>query len=163
MVTRRFAVVSAAESLPSQGPCLRVAVATQDSRMMNAHFGSARRFVVYEVSATERRRLQTVDFSEVSSESGEHTARSDDRNGEKIAALADVDVLVVQAIGGPVAARVIRARIHPIKVPQAQPIEQVIDQVQQLLQSPPPPWLRRLFQQRGTRSMDFLDDSDDEQ
>ena len=139
---------------------LRVALATRDGRTMSGHFGSAQRFVIFEVSANARRFLETISFEDVSDESGSHTTQGDDRNAAKIAALSDVDVLVVQAIGGPVAARVIRAQIHPVKFSEPEPIEDILRRLSTMLLDSPPPWLRKVMQQKQTRSMDFLDDDD---
>lgn len=139
---------------------VRVAIATRDGRAVNAHFGSAKRFVVYEVSATSSRFIESLTFESVSNESGEHSRVGDDRNGEKISALSAVDLLLVQAIGGPVAARVIRAGIHPLKFANGEPIGALIQQIQTMLCGDAPPWLRRVLNQGQARSMDFLDDND---
>jgi len=137
-----------------------VAIATRDGRAVNAHFGSAQRFVVYDVSPKGSRFVETIAFDAVSDEAGNHTTEGDDRNGAKIRALSGVELLVVQAIGGPVAARVIRAKIHPIKVSTPDPVEEVLIRVQEMLAGDPPPWMRRILQQNQVRSMDFLDEDD---
>ncbi len=49
------------------------------------------------------------------------------------------------AIGGPSAARVVAAKIHPIKVPAAQPIEAVLERTRAMLDGTPPPWLRKVL------------------
>jgi len=158
MSMRRLALVP--DDAPSDGPSLRVAIATRDGRAVNAHFGSAQRFVVYDVSPGGARFVETIAFDAVSDESGNHTTEGDDRNGAKIRALCGVELLVVQAIGGPVAARVIRAKIHPIKVSTPDPVEEVLIRVQEMLAGDPPPWMRRILQQNQVRSMDFLDEDD---
>ena len=145
---------------PVTGEILRVAIATRDGQAVNAHFGSAKRFVVYDVSERSARFIETIAFDEVSDESGNHTRDGDDRNGAKISALAGTGLLVVQAIGGPVAARVIRAGIHPIKLANGESVAEVVQQVQALLGSERPPWLRKVLQKGRERSMDFLDDDD---
>jgi len=159
---RRLALVPAAEPAAEAGPTLKVALATQDGRSMNAHFGSAKRFVVFDVSGGEKRFVETISFEDVSDESGAHTVEGDDRNGAKIRALSGVDLLFVQAIGGPVAARVIQARIHPIKLSNAESIDAVLDKVQNMIDGEQPPWLRKILNQKKSRQMDFLDDEEDE-
>ena len=164
MPMRRLALVPTEppEQSEAEGPSLRVALATRDGRQMNAHFGSARRFVVYDVTPSAKRLVETISFEEVSDQSGEHTKQGDDRNGQKIEALSGVELLVVQAIGGPVAARVIRAQIHPVKMSEPESIESVLGKVQAMLTGEQPVWLRKVLQkkQRQGRSMDFLDDDD---
>jgi nitrogen fixation protein NifX len=48
----------------------------------------------------------------------------------------------VAAIGGS-AARVVAAKIHPIKVAQPEPILDILDKLQAVLAGTPPPWLRK--------------------
>jgi nitrogen fixation protein NifX len=161
MSVRRLSLVPSDEpAAVAEGPSLRIALATQDGRSMNAHFGSAKRFMVYDVSATTCRLVETISFEEVSDESGTHTTEGDDKNGAKIKLLSGVELLFVQAIGGPVAARVIKAQIHPIKLSTPESIEQVITKVQDMLRNEPPPWMRKLIQKKTERSMDFLDGDD---
>ena len=169
MHMRRLALVSSPDDIGGaparragerQAPTLRIAVASRDGRAVNAHFGSAKRFVVYDITETTSRLVETVSFEDVSDESGEHTREGDDKNGAKINALAGVGLLVVQAIGGPVAARVIGSGIHPIKLTNNEPIEEIIEKVQTMLAGDPPPWLRKVLQQRQDRNMDFLNEED---
>jgi nitrogen fixation protein NifX len=162
MSMRRLSLVPSPEAEAEvQGPSVRVALATQDGRTMNAHFGSAKRFVVYDVSASGVRLVETISFEAVSDESGEHTKEGDDKNGMKIKALSGTELLVVQAIGGPVAARVIKAQIHPIKFSNPEPVDQIIGKVQDMLRGDTPPWLRKILLRKTERSMDFLDGDDD--
>ncbi len=144
---------------PPTGPRLRVAIATQDGKSMNAHFGSARRFAVYEVTPEESRLLEVVAFDDTSDESGAHDAEAD-RIGPKIAALAGCNLLFVLAIGGPAAAKVVKARIHPIKLAEPEAIDQVISKVRSMMTGTPPPWLRKAMAASQARSTDFLDEED---
>jgi nitrogen fixation protein NifX len=140
--------------------CLRVAIASQDGESMNAHFGSARKFVIYEVSPATHRYLDTISFEKVTGESGEH--REDAPLGAKIEAIRGCNLLFVLAIGSSAAAQVVRARIHPIKLAEAEPVEQVIDKVQELMNGTPPPWLRRALATSQERSQSFLDDDEED-
>ena len=144
---------------PPTGPRLRVAIATQDGKSMNAHFGSARRFAVYEVTPDESRLLEVVAFDDTSDESGAHDAEAD-RIGPKIAALAGCNLLFVLAIGGPAAAKVVKARIHPIKLAEPEAIDQVISKVRSMMTGTPPPWMRKALAASQARSTDFLDEED---
>jgi nitrogen fixation protein NifX len=51
MLAQRLQLVEPTE--PVAGKRLRIAIATQDLKSMNAHFGSARRFAIYDVTSTE--------------------------------------------------------------------------------------------------------------
>lgn len=140
-------------------PKLRVAMATQDGKAVNAHFGSARRFVIYEITPRTSRFVATTSFDDTSDESGSHQAEGDIRIAKKVEAISGCNLLFVRAIGGPSAARVIKAQVHPVKLAESEAVEQVIAKVQALMTSDPPPWMRKALSAAGAqRSMDFLED-----
>ena len=114
MLAQRLQLVEPTE--PAAGLRLRIAIATQDLKSLNAHFGSARRFAVYDVTPTENRFVEAVSFGGVTDESSTHAKDGDDKIGPKVEALAGCHLLFVLAIGGPAAARVVSAHIHPVKL-----------------------------------------------
>lgn len=146
------------EMLSQEVPRLRIGIATQDMKFMNAHFGSARRFAIWEVTPDDSRFIEAVSFDDVSDETGAHQTEGDDRIGPKVDALSGCNLLFVLAIGGPAAAKVVRAHIHPVKLQAPESIPSVIERVQTMLVGNPPPWLRKAMGMK--RSMDFLDEED---
>ena len=161
MLARRLSLIDPAEPQEAPVPRLRVAIATQDMRTLNAHFGSARRFAVYDVTPSEARFVEAVSFGDVSNESGAHVDDGTDRIGAKVEALTGCHLLFVLAIGGPAAAKVVGAHIHPVKLAAPEPIEAILTRVQAMMVGNPPPWLRKVMgAQEPRRSMDFLDDED---
>ena len=160
MTMRKLGLVHNDTPAQAAGPCLRVAIATQDGKSMNAHFGSARRFVIFEVTPTTSRFLETISFDAVTGESGEH--REDAPLGVKVDAIRGCNLVFVLAIGASAASKVISARIHPVKLAEPEPVEQVISKVQELMNSAPPPWLRRaLASSTKERSLSFLEEEDE--
>jgi len=153
MNVRRLQLIDE-EQVPdtASDPALRVAIATQDMKGLNAHFGSARKFAIYDVTADNSRFVSVVAFEEVSEEDGKHKDEGDDRITPKVDALAGVHLLFVRAIGGPAAVKVVRAGIHPVKIADPQPIDDVIARVQTMLKGSPPPWLRKILGQAGFQS-----------
>nr|WP_224408213.1 nitrogen fixation protein NifX [Afifella sp. IM 167] len=141
-------------------PRLRIAVATQDLKNLNAHFGSAKKFAIYEVTADSSRFVSAAAFEEVSDESGAHRPEGEDRITPKVEALKGCHLLFCLAIGGPSAAKVINAKIHPVKLPRPEPIDEVIGRVQTMMEGNPPPWLRKVMGLAQPRRMDFLDEED---
>ncbi|MFA5121524.1 nitrogen fixation protein NifX [Zavarzinia sp.] len=137
---------------------LRIAIATQDMKALNAHFGSAKKFAVYDVTPDEARFVEAVEFGTVSDESGKHKTEGDDKIGPKVDALRGCNLLFCLAIGGPSAVKVVNARIHPVKLSGPEPIEQIITKVQTMMVGNPPPWLRKVMMAKQERSMDFLDE-----
>lgn len=136
-----------------EGGHMKIAFATQDLKTLDAHFGGARNFAIYDVSETETRFVEAVQFSAASKEDGVHHD-SEDRIASRVEALKGCTLLFVQAIGGPAAAKVVNARIHPIKVAQPEPITALLDRVQTMLRGTPPPWLRKVLHREAAGDLD---------
>jgi len=162
MLARHLQVIEEEGGVPESEaePRLRVAIATQDLKSLNAHFGSAKKFAIYEVSADFSRFVSAAAFEDVSDESGAHRAEGEDRITAKVEALKGCHLLFCLAIGGPSAAKVINAKIHPVKLPGPEPIDEVISRVQAMMVGNPPPWLRKAMGLAQPRRMDFLDEDD---
>lgn len=160
MLTRRLAIAETTAATPLTGPTIRVAIATQDMKGLNAHFGSAKRFAVYDVSTEGWSFVEALDFADVSDESGKHKTEGDDRIGPKVEGLAGCQILFCLAIGGPSAAKVVSAKIHPVKVPNPAPIEEVLERTRAMLAGTPPPWLRKLLADAGVTAKPAFDADD---
>lgn len=126
-----------------------MAIATQDVKQLNAHFGSAKRFVIYDMTREEWELVEVIEFDDVSDESGKHHSERDDRITPKIKALKGCHLLFCLAIGGPSAAKLVSAKIHPIKVRHTQSIQEVLVRTQLMLRTCPPPWLRKVLAEAG--------------
>lgn len=116
---------------------LRIAIASDSGAELNGHFGSCLRYLVYQVSPTASRLVDIrsaleADFAE-------------DKNLFRCQLIADCHVLYVVSIGGPAAAKVIRADIFPIKLPNGGPATEVVQRFQQALVESPPPWLSKIL------------------
>jgi nitrogen fixation protein NifX len=138
---------------------LRVAIATNDMENLNAHFGSARKFAIYDVTTTDVTFIEAVGFDDVTAQSGKHDD-IDDKITPKVDALDGCAILFALAIGGPSAAKVVKAGIHPIKRKVEEPIPSVLDQVQTMLKGTPPPFLRKILGRED--KPDFMDDYETE-
>jgi len=130
------------ESLPQVIPykdgdlpeSIRVAVASNAGALLNGHFGSCIRFLVYQLSRDDYRLIDIRSTVDADS--------SDDRNLFRANLIQDCHVLFVQSIGGPAAAKVIRADIYPIKVPDVVDAEEKLREFQQVFNAPPP-WMAK--------------------
>lgn len=132
---------------------MRVAFATQDQQRVDAHFGWAQHLAVYEVQPEGYQFVQDFPFSEDLAEDG-----NEDKLAPKLAAIADCAIVYVAAIGGSAAARVVAAKIHPIKVTRPEPILDLLDKLVEVLQRTPPPWLRKALMKGQERRIDFDDE-----
>jgi nitrogen fixation protein NifX len=146
---------------PKGGP-MRIAFATHDLRTMDAHFGGARNFAIYNVTTEGYRFLEAVRFDEPGKEDGVHADSDEDRITPRVDALEGCALLFILAIGGPAAAKVVNRRIHPVKLPHPEPIEQVLVRVQEMLKTAPPPWLRKAMVRDKAKDLDFLDEDIEE-
>jgi nitrogen fixation protein NifX len=115
---------------------IRAACASNGGELLDGHFGACTQFLVYEVSP------DTVRF--VEARDTEAADDAEDRNVARAALISDCQVLFVQSIGGPAAAKVVRAGVHPVKVPKAAPAQDVLAKLQGALVSPPP-WLAKVM------------------
>lgn len=130
---------------------MKVAFATQDLQRIDAHFGWARNLAIYDLTADGWSLDRIAEFSGELNEDG-----NEDKLAPKLEALAGVSILVVAAIGGSGAARVVAQNIHPMKVAEPEPIEGMLAKLQQVLKGTPPPWLRKVMAKDDpARSFDF--------
>lgn len=135
----------AAEDMPGS---IRVACASNSGEDLDGHFGSCERFLVYQVSPTELRLVAvrpTLDAD-----------HAEDRNVARAAIIADCQVVYVQSIGGPAAAKVVRAGVHPVKIQRAGPAREILTRLQDALVVPPP-WLAKIMGVEAASLKKFAD------
>lgn len=120
---------------------LKVAFATKDMEEINAHFGGAKEFVVYNVSKDGYELCEVIktDTSDV---------EDDDKTDFRVRALKGINIMYTESIGGTAAAKVIRAGIHPMKVNESTLIKDVLDSLVQMINGNPPPWVKQIIQMK---------------
>lgn len=138
--------VANADSLPALQPSLanplhtivRVAVASNDGEKLDGHFGSCIQFLIYELSHQE---IHLIDIrSTIDADLAE------DKNLARTQLIKDCDLLYVQSIGGPAAAKVVRFGIYPIKVKDnLESAREILLKLQAVIQDNPPPWLAKIL------------------
>lgn len=130
------------ESLPEIVPyregdmpeSIRIAIASNSGASINGHFGSCIRFLIYQLARDEYRLIDIRSTVEADS--------SDDKNLFRANLIKDCHVLFVQSIGGPAAAKVIRADVYPIKVPDVTEALVKLKEFQKVFDAAPP-WLAK--------------------
>lgn len=120
---------------------MKVAFATKDMEEVNAHFGGAKEFVVYNVSKDGFSVSEVIktDTSEL---------EDDDKTDFRVRALKGINIMYCESIGGTAAAKVIRAGIHPMKVAEATPIEDILKTLVAMINGNPPPWIKNIIQMK---------------
>ena len=133
--TRKLALV---RGRSTKGLTMKVAFASTDKVHIDEHFGQAEAFYLWDVGP------EAATFSGVVQVKAESDAgHSDDKIEARAAALADCALVYVAEIGGPAAARLVAKKIHPIKSREQEPITAVVEKLQEVLRTNPPPWLRK--------------------
>jgi nitrogen fixation protein NifX len=120
-------------------------------KRVDAHFGWAKNIAIYEVASDDAHFLETIVFDGDLEEDG-----NEDKLAPKLEAIKDCSILYVAAIGGSGAARVVAAKIHPIKVQEPEAIDDILVKLQGVLKGTPPPWLRKAIEkEQGKKTFDF--------
>jgi nitrogen fixation protein NifX len=119
---------------------MKVAFASKDGLNINEHFGWANEFSVYDIqenesNLVERRAVQKFD--------PDFEPEELDKINIRIEAIKDCAIVYCNNIGAVSAARVIRNRIHPIKVPEPILIASEIQRLQNVLKNPPI-WIKKI-------------------
>lgn len=115
---------------------LRVAVASNTEENLDGHFGSCPRFLIYQVGSSEIRLIEARSTSIADD--------AEDKNVARANLIKDCQIVYVQSIGGPAAAKAVRANIHPVKAPEGGKAEIALQRLQAVLDAPPP-WLAKIL------------------
>jgi nitrogen fixation protein NifX len=115
---------------------LRVAIAANRGENLDGHFGSCERFLIYQVGPDEIRLIAVRSTVEADA--------AEDRNAARSALIGDCQIVYIQSIGGPAAAKAVRAGVHPVKKPAGGQAREVLAELQGRLSSPPP-WLAQIM------------------
>ena len=115
---------------------LRVAVASNTEENLDGHFGSCPRFLIYQVGRDE---IRLIDMRSTGI-----TDNAEDKNIARANLINDCQIVYVQSIGGPAAAKVVRANIHPVKTPEGGKASIALQRLQAVLGAPPP-WLAKIL------------------
>ena len=120
-------------------PHLQIAIASTDGETIDGHFGSCEKFYIYKLDADQ---IEYIDLREA--EGG----RGIEKNAFRAQIIKDCQLMFCASIGGPAAAKVINAGIHPLKSKDNPSIsEQLLELQQRVSQGALPPWLAKMMGQ----------------
>lgn len=116
---------------------IRVAIASKCGLQVDAQFSTGQYYYIYQVSAQEHRLIdiRVADTGQLTK--AEHKQRY------RAELIQDCQVLYSQAIGAAAASKVIKQGVHPIKLSGLENIADIIEQLQYVLLTSPPPWLAK--------------------
>jgi nitrogen fixation protein NifX len=115
---------------------LRVAVASNSEENLDGHFGSCPRFLIYQVGRNEMRLIGVRSTAQAN--------EAEDKNSARAELISDCQIVYVQSIGGPAAAKAVRANVHPVKVPDGGNARATLQKLQAVFDAPPP-WLAKIL------------------
>ncbi|MGF1491378.1 MAG: dinitrogenase iron-molybdenum cofactor biosynthesis protein [Microcoleaceae cyanobacterium] len=116
---------------------IRIAVSSNTGEELDGHFGSCKRYLIYQLSTIEIRLIDvrsTFGIEEL-----------EDKNRHRVNLIKDCQVCYVISVGGPAAAKVVQANIYPMKVPDGGPAREVMAKLQDQIATAPPPWFAKLI------------------
>jgi nitrogen fixation protein NifX len=126
---------------------IRIACASNKAEMLDGHFGSCQRFLIYQVSA------ESVRLVDIRATDGDKQA--EDKNDYRASMVSDCEILFVASIGGPAAAKVVKKGTHPIKLKETSPARDEVEKIQQVIGKDAPPWLAKVMGQSPEERIRF--------
>ena len=115
---------------------IRVAFATNDNENVNAHFGSAKQFNIYDISK-EGYEISTIIKIE--------TKDTDTTVG----LLSGNDIVYFVNIGPTAAAKIINKGIFPIKYKEVVSIDEELNKLVNMLNGNPPPFIKKIIEKKA--------------
>lgn len=116
---------------------VRVALASNSGDKLDGHFGSCLRFLVYQLT---KETAQLIDIR-----SAVESDLAEDKNAFRSDLIKDCQILYVVSIGGPAAAKVVRAGVYPIKKLEGGQASAILSDLQHIMRTTPPPWLAKIM------------------
>ncbi|GGB94695.1 hypothetical protein GCM10011352_20970 [Marinobacterium zhoushanense] len=132
---------------------IRVACASNHETRVDGHFGSCARFLIYQVSDSE---VRLIDIRKAG-----HAPDEMDKNIFRAGLIDDCQLLYTVSIGGPAAAKVVRAGLHPIKLPNGGEATELLDDLKGVIGNNPPPWLAKVMGVGAEERIRFIQDEEE--
>jgi nitrogen fixation protein NifX len=114
---------------------IRVAFATNSAMNIDAHFGSAKEFHIYDVSKENYMLHGIVPI----------TSKDTDKT---VALLSGVDIVYFVNIGPTAAAKIINHGVFPIKYKEIVSIDEELSKLSKMLGTNPPPFIKKICEKR---------------
>lgn len=132
---------------------IRVACASNHETQIDGHFGSCARFLIYQVSESE---VRLIDIRTVG-----RPPEEVDKNIYRADLIEDCQILYTVSIGGPAAAKVVRAGLHPIKLPNGGDAVELLENLKGVIGNNPPPWLAKVMGLDAEERIRFKQDEEE--
>ncbi|MBF0496815.1 MAG: hypothetical protein HQK58_09640 [Deltaproteobacteria bacterium] len=124
---------------------MRVVIATDDRKTLNGHFAISQYFLFYDVTAESCELVREVCFTQFSEGKARVSLKKPFRVDERIEVIQGSDVILVSAIGGPIADRVMANKVYPLEMNAPESIDVCLAKLQKHLGGRQPLWLKRII------------------
>jgi len=114
-----------------------VAFATNDDCNIDAHFGSAKKFKIYEISKKEYKLSSTIEIE----------TKDVDKT---VSLLKDTDIVYFINIGATAAAKIINKGVFPIKYKEVVAIDEELEKLKSMLNTNPPPFIKKIIEKKAS-------------
>jgi nitrogen fixation protein NifX len=115
---------------------IKVAFATNDNENIDAHFGSAKQFNIYNINT------ESYDIDSI--------INIEEKDMDKtIALLKGVDIVYFVNIGPTAAAKIINNGIFPIKYKEVISINEELDKLVNMLKTNPAPFIKKILEKKA--------------
>ncbi|WP_075185637.1 NifB/NifX family molybdenum-iron cluster-binding protein [Teredinibacter haidensis] len=139
-LTRKLSVITSNDIKP----ILKIAFATDNNRMVNQHFGSAKTFAIYGVNSEASSLLTIAEFCDIG------VLDMEDKLVHKLELLDDCVAVYCRACGASAVKQLLERNIQPLKVPEDIAIKQLLKAFRQELNERPSYWLAKaILRQRS--------------
>ncbi|OQK15500.1 hypothetical protein AU255_14835 [Methyloprofundus sedimenti] len=116
---------------------IRVAIVSEDGVHIDSAFTICEQVYIYQVSALKQQLIQ-IRVTDTPT-----AKKAIQKNHYRAELVQDCQVLYCSSIGGLAAAKVIKHGVHPLKVNSMAVITDILEQLQFVLLTSPPPWLAK--------------------
>lgn len=128
----------------SMETALKIAFCTDDLKLVNQHFGSAKTFAIYAVDIERIELVEVAEFGKLEQDGNE------DKLATKIDLLEGCAAIYCEAVGASAIRQLMGAGIQPVKVYRGSQISDLLEDLQEELRTGPSAWVAKaLAKQTG--------------
>lgn len=131
---------------------IKLAFASTDMKTVDQHFGYAKSFAIYAVNPEHCRLIEVAEYGDISGDANE------DKLAEKLETLNGCVAVYTQAVGASAIRQLKTMGIQPVKVVAGAHIQDLLESVQEELQSGPATWLARAIESQRTMKPSKFDE-----
>jgi len=121
-------------------PALKIAFASSNSKTVDQHFGSAKSFAIFEVTADQASQVEINEFGDLAQDGNE------DKLDIKMSMLEGCSAVYCQAAGPSAIKRLMTIGVQPVKVSEGSVIKQLLVDVQKEMKTGPTGWLAKAME-----------------